>query len=155
MALRLRSNPFDSFFDWEMNDPFFSAVTFPRQDRNHMTPLLTFDLIETEQDFKLLADLPGVQDVDVSLDKDVVTIKAERKHEHKVDNDKVHSIERSYGSVQRRFKVPAQADADRAEAKLENGVLTITFPKKAPVTKNESRKLTIHRGEQSETKRIA
>lgn len=154
MTLRLFNNQ-RSPFDWELDDPFDNMLVNPRMSTNrNMTPMMTFDLVETEQDFKLLADLPGAQDLNVSIDKDIVTVQAERKHEHQNDSNKVHSFERSYGKTQRKFRVPEQADADKAEAKFVDGVLTIIFPKKTPVVANESRKLKIKRGGEGNSEKM-
>jgi len=72
------------------------------------SPLLTSDIIESEREFKVLADLPGVsaEDLDVSIEGSTLVMKAERKHTHQADTDKYHSLERSYGSVQRQIKMP-------------------------------------------------
>jgi len=88
-------------------------------------------------------DLPGVkkEDLDITLHEGHVTIKAERKETHDVENDKVHRSERSYGSVERTINLPKNCDVSNAEAKLENGVLSIKFPKKDPPV--QSRKLQV------------
>lgn len=106
-------------------------------------PLLSTDLIESETDFHVSCDLPGVnkEDLDITLNDGYVTVKAERRESHDVNNDKVHRSERSYGSVQRTIAIPKNADASSAEAKLENGVLSIRFPKKE--VSPEGRKLQV------------
>ncbi len=95
------------------------------------SPLLTSDIIESEREFKVLADLPGVsaEDLEVSIERSTLVMKAERKHTHQTDTDKYHSLERSYGSVQRRIKMPKTADMSLASTKLKDGVLTVTIPK--------------------------
>lgn len=147
MTLRLFSNhysPFDSVFDWQVADPFGDAVTYtsraqPKQAQS--ASLLNSDLMETEHDYRILTDLPGVENLEVSIDKDVMTVQAERSYEKKHDTDRYHSLERSYGKMQRKFKIPQNADADKAEARLEQGVLTITLPKKAPAPAPKRRQL--------------
>jgi HSP20 family molecular chaperone IbpA len=106
--------------------------------------LLGSDLVETESEYKIHVDLPGVEasDVDISLvENKHLVIKAERKYVHEEPKDKVHSMERSYGKVQRRFRVPANADVDHVTTVFKNGVLSLSFPKK--VKETNVRKLQI------------
>lgn len=124
---------------WQIVDPFrdeqsvFRLDPFKRQFRNEITkplaPLMSADLIESENDYHVHVDLPGVEDLDISIKDRVLCMKAERKAAHEVETDVVHSFERSYGKVQRQIHLPANADVDRAQAKFRNGVLTVSFPK--------------------------
>ncbi len=102
------------------------------------------DLIESDSDFHIHVDLPGVQpeDLDVSVVDKYLMLKAERKHVHEDKSDKVHSMERSYGTVQRKIRIPQNADVDQASVKLRNGVLSISVPKKAPAVESV-RKLAV------------
>lgn len=102
------------------------------------------DLIESDSDFHIHVDLPGVQpeDLDVSVVDKYLVLKAERKHVHEDKSDKVHSMERSYGTVQRKIRIPQNADVDQASVKLRNGVLSISVPKKAPAVESV-RKLAV------------
>ena len=97
-----------------------------------MEPLMSTDLIETENDFHIRCDLPGVEakDMEITVNDRTLTIKAERKESHKKDTDTVHSSEVSYGSVQRQFRLPANADVDKSATSFKSGVLSVTFPKK-------------------------
>ena len=110
---------------------------------NKLTPLLKADLIESEGEYKVSADLPGVnaEDVEISVDHNCLLLKAERKQSHNTNTDKVHTIERSYGLVQRRIELPRNADMDQAVTNFKNGVLTVTFPKVARLS--ATRKLEI------------
>lgn len=91
------------------------------------------DVSETEQAYKICADLPGVseKDVDVTLDNDVLTIKAERTQERNEEKENYHLVERSHGVFQRALRLPSDVDADNVEANFQNGVLTLTIPKSA------------------------
>lgn len=93
-------------------------------------PLLSADLIESDTDYHVHADLPGVEDLSIELQGRNLVIKAERKVVHDKNNDMVHSVERSYGKVQRQILLPMNADLDNATSKYENGVLCVSFPKK-------------------------
>jgi HSP20 family protein len=124
-----------------------------RQQQNELmkplSPLLSADLIESDTDFSLHADLPGVEDLDITMQNGMITIKAERKFVHKEDLDTLHTRERSYGKVQRSFAIPRNANANAAEARFLDGVLSITFPKLQPTIGSTSsgRKLEIKRGD--------
>jgi HSP20 family protein len=80
------------------------------------------------------ADVPGVkkEDLRVSLDGNTVTLSAELKQEDsRKDDRKVLRTERYYGAVSRSFQLPQDIDAAQAKAKYDNGVLSLTLPKKA------------------------
>lgn len=89
------------------------------------------DVSENENEFKICADLPGVseQDVDVTLNDDVLTIRAERKQEHTEDKESYHVVERSHGMFQRSLRLPSNIEPDQVDARFENGVLTVRIPK--------------------------
>ena len=89
------------------------------------------DISENEKEFTLLADIPGIdpKNIEISMKKGVLTIKGERKSENVVENENYRRVERQSGQFYRRFTLPDSADADKIEAKLEHGVLTVTIPK--------------------------
>jgi HSP20 family protein len=89
------------------------------------------DIKEDDKAFVLLADIPGVDpdDIEVTMDKGVLTIKGERQSEKKTEEDNYKRVERQYGVFYRRFTLPDSANADGIEAKSEHGVLSITIPK--------------------------
>ncbi|HTZ40723.1 MAG TPA: Hsp20/alpha crystallin family protein [Syntrophales bacterium] len=91
----------------------------------------TADIFEDGNDVVVKADMPGVkkEDIDVSLSEDVITIKGERKKEEKVDRKDYYHLERSYGSFSRSFRLPAEVQADKAEAKFDQGVLELRIPR--------------------------
>lgn len=97
-----------------------------------LTPLMSADLIESENDFHVHVDLPGVENLEISVDNGILSISAERKVLHEIDNDIAHTVERSYGKVKRRVVLPNNADGDRATAKYKDGVLSVSLPKKEP-----------------------
>ncbi len=90
------------------------------------------DIVETENELVLKADVPGVElkDVDVQLENGTLTVKGERKFENEEKGKGFHRMERSYGSFVRYFTVPDTVDAERVKADYQAGVLTITLPKK-------------------------
>lgn len=90
------------------------------------------DILETENELVLKADIPGVdmKDIDVQLENGTLTIKGERKFEREEKNKGFHRLERSYGSFVRYFTVPETVDPEHVSAGYEKGVLTVTLPKK-------------------------
>src|SRR4051794_7209006 len=121
--------PRNSYFedDWLVSDPLFGTLLHQsdaskaraNKNVNSLAPLMTSDLIETATDFHIHADLPGVnpEDVEVSIEGKNLIIKAERKYVHKTDTDKVHSMEKSYGKVQRMFRLPKNVNEDAVQSK--------------------------------------
>jgi HSP20 family protein len=89
------------------------------------------DLVEEGDEYVLRADLPGVreEDVKVELDDDVLTISGERRSEHEERRDGYHRIERASGSFSRSLTVPDGVDAERVQARFDNGVLEVRVPK--------------------------
>jgi HSP20 family protein len=91
----------------------------------------SMNVSETEKEIRITAELPGVteQDIDVSLDDDVLTIRGEKKFERTDDKENFHFVERSYGTFQRSLRLPFPVDPEQVQASFENGVLTVTVPK--------------------------
>jgi len=91
----------------------------------------SMNVSETDKEFRITAELPGVteQDIAVSLDDDVLTIRGEKKFERKDDKENFHFVERSYGTFQRSLRLPYAFESEQVRASFENGVLTVTVPK--------------------------
>ena len=93
------------------------------------------DVQETDDAYILETDLPGFkkEDIDIQIKEDMLTIKAERHaaHENKEEKNNYVRVERSCGSYSRSFEISG-VDTDAITAKYEDGVLTLTLPKKAP-----------------------
>ena len=89
------------------------------------------DITENDDAFTILADIPGVdpKDIEISMDKGVLSIKGERKSETVEEKENYRRVERQSGQFYRRFTLPDSADTDKIEAKSEHGVITITIPK--------------------------
>ena len=100
-------------------------------------PMMRMDVTQNERGYVVKAELPGVakEDIAVSVEGGEVSISAEVKREKETkEGDKVLRTERYYGSVSRAFTLPADVDSAKAEAKFDNGVLTLTLPKAEGVT---------------------
>lgn len=94
------------------------------------------DIKEEESRFVIYADLPGIdpQDVEVLMDKGILSIKGERKGESSEQTERYSRIERRYGSFHRRFALPDAADPEGITASGHNGVLEISIPKRPETT---------------------
>lgn len=105
----------------------------------HGDPLpqqIKLDVSESDNAYTIAAELPGVNKdaIHVTVENNVVTISAEVKQEDaKRDGDKVLHSERYFGAVSRTLALPGDVDESQASAKFENGVLTLTLPKKVAV----------------------
>ncbi len=91
------------------------------------------DVLETEHELVLKADIPDVdpKDVDVQVENQTLTIKGTRHFERaQQGNGGYHRIERSFGNFVRSFSVPSTVDTEKVAADYKHGVLTIRLPKK-------------------------
>jgi HSP20 family protein len=132
---RMVESMFEDFFA-----PF--AAGTPRwAEEGTVSPRL--DVNETEKTYEVLAEMPGVKkdDVKVSIDHDRITIEGECReaNERREGEDVVYS-ERSARKFVRSFLLPTEVDESAAQAKLENGILSLTLPKKQG---SEAHRLTI------------
>jgi len=91
------------------------------------------DIVETENELVVKADLPDVkvEDITVHVENQTLTIKGERKFEKDENSRGYHRIERSYGNFVRSFAVPSTVDTESVQADYKNGVLTVKLAKKA------------------------
>ena len=119
----------------EMNRLFNTLFDAPTGAGNGVTAarrwIPPMDLVETEDEFVLRADLPGVseEDVKVELDDNVLTVSGERKAEHEERKEGYYRVERSSGSFSRSLTLPEGVDADAVKAAFDKGVLEIRIPK--------------------------
>ena len=100
------------------------------------------DIYETaEKDVVVKADLPGLkrEDIKVTFENNVLTIEGERTFETETAREQYHRVERGYGTFRRSFTLPATVDAARVEAAYQDGLLTVTLPRR-----EESRPRQIH-----------
>ena len=90
------------------------------------------DIYETELELVVKADLPEVdpKDLDIRVENNILTIRGERKFEKKVNEDNYLRVERAYGSFARSFTLANTVNSDAIKADYQNGVLTLTIPKR-------------------------
>jgi HSP20 family protein len=115
-------NLFENFFGSRWPSSFFAET-------GKFIP--AFDIKETENDLVLTAELPGVDpsEVEVKLCGNLLEIKGEKKEEKEEKGESRHTIERSYGSFTRSFRLPCDVEEDKVEANFKNGVLELKLPK--------------------------
>jgi HSP20 family protein len=93
--------------------------------------LPAMDLVETEDDFVLHADLPGLSesDVNIELEDNVLTISGERKSGHEDKKQGYYRVERASGSFSRSLTLPEGVDPEAITANFDKGVLEVRIPK--------------------------
>ena len=112
------------------DDRFFpSAETSSPDASTDWVPRV--DITEEESGFVVIADVPGVEakNIEITLDKNVLTIRGARDAETELDEGNFKRKERYRGSFTRQFSLPETADGDNISARSTNGVLTVTIPK--------------------------
>lgn len=89
------------------------------------------DIAETDGEYIIRAELPAVEkkDVEVTVHDGVITIRGERRYERTDDSEKAHRVESFYGTFERSFSLPADADEARIQAESRDGVLKVRIPK--------------------------
>jgi HSP20 family protein len=93
------------------------------------------DIYETDTDITVNAELPGVdrKDIGLNLEKNVLTLKGERRFEKETKQENYHRVERAYGGFSRSFSIPAIVDEEKIRAEYKDGILKISLPKKEQV----------------------
>jgi HSP20 family protein len=123
MNMMVRWTPFNEMARLQQDiDRLFGATPATEGRVSGFTPAV--DVAEDDQKFELYADLPGVkqEDLDIQVEKDVLTIRGERKLERRG--------ERVAGAFSRAFTLPKHVDVEKIAASLKDGVLTLTLPKR-------------------------
>ena len=89
------------------------------------------DVSETEVEYLIKADLPAVrkEDVSITVQDGVLTLSGERRQEKREEGERMHRVERQFGSFARRFALPEDADDQAISAESRDGVVTIRIPK--------------------------
>lgn len=90
------------------------------------------DVLETEGEYRVLVDLPGVDPsaIQLRVEKDTLTIQVDRKQPQAEAGEAVHRSERAFGTFFRSFALPRSVDAGRVEAAYQQGVLSVKLPKR-------------------------
>jgi len=135
MAL-IRWDPFRDMVSLQerMNRLFEDVLSKPRgSDEGFASGIWAppVDIYENEQEVLIKAEVPGMNQTDISVEvKDgTLVIKGERKHEKDVKDGYYHRVERVYGTFQRSFTLPTTVEADKVTARYRDGVLELKLPK--------------------------
>ena len=91
----------------------------------------TVDISETDSAYMIKGEIPGVnkEDVKVTIEDGMITMRGQRKLEKEEKDKKFHRIERSYGSFMRSFRVPDDVDENAVKAEFKDGMINVTLPK--------------------------
>ncbi len=136
--LSLWNRRFGNFLDDPIFRPFFGTTT---ERSTSWQPVV--DIFEEGDHIVLTADLPGVKKEDLSIDIEnrVLTLKGKREYRTKVKEKHFYRRERSFGSFQRAFSLPADIKTEEINAEFKDGILRIDIPKPE---KEKSKQVTIH-----------
>jgi HSP20 family protein len=137
MTLMITRRPFDNYntlrrLNTALDEAFY-GWPFQQDESGSITSSWhpACDVFEDKESVKIVAELPGVkpEDVKLSLENNLLTIRGEKKQEAEERSERVHRYERSYGSFERTFVLPSTVDGDKISAEYQNGVLTVVVPK--------------------------
>lgn len=111
---------FDTWPNWLGRGRLSTGAWFP------------MDLVETQSDYHIVAEIPGVpkENVEVSLEESVLTIHVRKPEPQIGEDDSVHTRERVFGEYRRSLRLPRDVDGDRVEAHHRDGLLEIRLPKR-------------------------
>ncbi len=115
-------------------DDFFSPFFVEERGKSFIPAL---DIMEDEKNLVIKVDTPGMsqKDISVEIQDDQLIIKGERKEEEEIKKKNVYISERRYGSFMRRIRLPEYVQPEKAQAKIKDGVLTVSIPKKEEAKK--------------------
>lgn len=107
-------------------------------------PMPALEMKELDEEYRLTVELPGVasEDVDISIEDEILVIKGEKKEEREEKDDGYSFSERNYGAFERRVSLPKDCVADGITASSDNGVITIVLPRNQ-IAASETRKIAI------------
>ncbi len=141
MANITRYDPFNELMDDFLKGFFVRPVAV--EGRGALAgelPRMKLEVAEKNGAYLVTAELPGVkrEDIDVAIDGNQVTLSAELKREREItEEDRIFHSERSFGKLSRSFTLPQELDETKAEAKLRDGVLELTLPKKSAAARKQ------------------
>ncbi len=116
----------------QVNRLFGNVLEHSGEESNLTSWAPAVDIYETEHELVVKADLPEVdsKELDIRVENNLLTIRGERKFEKKVNEENYLRVERAYGSFSRSFSLANTVNAEAIKADYQNGVLTLTIPKR-------------------------
>ena len=132
----------------EEMDRMWSGYGHGRERQDEWRPVV--DVREHNGQLQVKADLPGVEekDVKVAIENEMLVIQGERKREEEREDEGWYRSERSYGSFYRAIPLPQGTEADKANARFNNGVLEVTIP--IPKSQQQTRQIPISSSQSQE-----
>lgn len=118
-----------------MFDDVLRGFGGPSMMMSRMTSWPSVEVSETDSEFRIIAEVPGLseKDIELTVDDGMLCIRGERRSESEA-KDRGYS-ERFYGRFERRIALPSGAEEEKASARFEDGVLTVTIPRSAEVVR--------------------
>jgi HSP20 family protein len=148
-----RRTPFPALMDpFRLMDSLLSDVVGTRTGGGDGNGALLaqprMNIEDTGNEIRVTAELPGVSenDVQITLDDDMLIIAGEKREEHEVDDRDTRLVERVFGQFRRAVELPFSPDPDQVEARFRDGVLTINIPKNAE-QQSRQRQIEVRRDE--------
>jgi len=125
-GLQSLQNDMNKIFDEFFRGDNVAGDSFLNRDWNPAV-----DIVEHKDQYILKAEIPGMKkdDVKITLENNVLTIRGEKKNEVEQKDEHFHRIERSYGSFERSFTIPGTIKTNDIDAQYKDGILTLTLPK--------------------------
>ncbi|WP_434580883.1 Hsp20/alpha crystallin family protein [Sulfurimonas sp. NW15] len=146
MLVTRHRNPIQNTRRFDLINEFFNAL----ETQSSEEPREVFDFVpavntrEGDDAYYIELDLPGIkkEDVEISVDKNILTIKGKREVKKEEEKEDYYRIESAYGTFSRSFTLPEKVDSENIRATGENGVVEITIPK-LKVEKDTTKKIEI------------
>lgn len=125
------------FFDEQSDAKAILTVSKKGRGSVETEGQLTVDVYQENGDIVVRSTIAGVNpdDLDISLTKDMVTIRGSRRREEKIKTADYYHQELHWGAFSRSIILPEEIDPDRAKATMKNGILTLRLPKRAKTKK--------------------
>ena|SRR6185437_3799649 len=102
------------------------------------------DISETDKEYLIRAELPAVkkEDVQVTFEEGIITIKGERRQQKDDKDEKYHRVESFYGSFERAFSLPDNVNSDAIRCESKDGILTVHIPK-TEIVKQKAKQISV------------
>ena len=132
LPIRSRGSALDSLLGMSREMDRLVGAVWPEIENGISWPMPT-EIVETNDELRFEVEMPGFreEDIDVTIENNVLTISGEKKQEHEEgrEGSEYRMVERRYGRFQRSFTVPPTVRGEETQASYENGVLKIRLPK--------------------------
>ncbi|MDY6825050.1 MAG: Hsp20/alpha crystallin family protein [Thermodesulfobacteriota bacterium] len=115
----------------DLFDRLFEDFGMPALTNREASWVPAIDVSETDNEYLVKAELPGLkkEDIDISLNNGILTLKGEKKQEKKDDNENYHFRESYFGTFTRSLRLPNDASEEKVDATYHDGVVTVSVPK--------------------------